>query len=107
MKGFYFMNTKKFLSMAIAGALMVSAATAAYANPVTYADDPAYVELTAVADNAKAKREAVSPAELEKLAVPVPSRHWTPPAGETVGRWRCHNPAADRTAPAPPHRKNR
>ena len=56
--------------MAIAGALMVSAATAAYANPVTDADDPAYVELTAVADNAKAKGEAVSPAELEKLAVP-------------------------------------
>ena len=70
MKGFYFMNKKKFLSMAIAGALMVSAATAAYANPVTDADDPAYVELTAVADNAKAKGEAVSPAELEKLAVP-------------------------------------
>ncbi|MBQ5919485.1 MAG: beta-mannosidase, partial [Selenomonadaceae bacterium] len=64
------MNKKKFLSMAIAGALMVSAATAAYANPVTDADDPAYVELTAVADNAKAKGEAVSPAELEKLAVP-------------------------------------
>ena len=70
MKGFYFMNKKKFLSMAIAGALMVSVATAAYANPVTDADDPAYVELTAVADNAKAKGEAVSPAELEKLAVP-------------------------------------
>lgn len=64
------MNKKKFLSMAIAGALMVSAATAAYANPVTDTDDPAYVELTAVADNAKAKGEAISPAELEKLAVP-------------------------------------
>ena len=64
------MNTKKFLSMAIAGALMVSAATAAYANPVTDDADPAYVELTALTDNAKAKGEAVSPAELEKLAVP-------------------------------------
>ena len=62
------MNKKKILSMAVACALMASASATVFANPLTDADDPAYVELTAVADNAKAKEEALSLQELEKLA---------------------------------------
>ena len=65
------MNQKKFLSTAIACALMVSASTTVWANPLTDVNDPAYVELTAVADNAKAKGEALSAQELEKLAPAV------------------------------------
>lgn len=64
------MNKKKFLSAAIAFALTASFSAAALADPVTDADDAAYVELTAAADNARAKGEAVSPEELERLAVP-------------------------------------
>ena len=60
------MNKKKILSMAVACALIASATV--FANPLTDADDPVYVELTAVADNAKAKEEAMSLQELEKLA---------------------------------------
>ena len=62
------MNKKRFLSMAVACALMASASATVFANPLTDADDPAYVELTAVADNAKAKGEALTAQELEKLA---------------------------------------
>ena len=54
------MNKKRFLSMAVACALMASASATVFANPLTDADDPAYVELTAVADNAKAKGEALT-----------------------------------------------
>ena len=62
------MNKKRFLFMAVACALMASASATVFANPLTDADDPAYVELTAVADNAKAKGEALTAQELEKLA---------------------------------------
>lgn len=64
------MNKKKFLSAAIAFALTASFSAAALADPVTDADDAAYVELTAAADNVRAKGEAISPEELERLAVP-------------------------------------
>ena len=62
------MNKKKLLTMSIVGALMMSASSV-WANPVTDADDPAYVELVQVPDNAKAKSEAISGEQLSKLAV--------------------------------------
>lgn len=65
------MNKKRFLSMAVVCALMASTSATVFANPLTDAKDPAYVELTAVADNAKAKGEALSAQELEKLAPAV------------------------------------
>lgn len=64
------MKQKKLVSAAVACALTASFSAVALASPVTDADDAAYVELTAVADNVRAKNEAVSPEELKRLAVP-------------------------------------
>lgn len=63
------MNKSMMLRTAIACALMGSLSATALANPLTDPNDPAYVERTISADNAKAKAEAPSLAELR--AIPV------------------------------------
>ena len=79
---------KKYLSAAIAGAIMAMSASA-LANPVTDADDPAYIVRTAVPDAAKAKSEAatmtkVAPFVNQKLK-PAVDKKATP---ETIALYR-------------------
>lgn len=60
---------KRLLRMTMTAALLGSMTTAVLANPVTDADDTAYVTLTAAADHAKAKAEAPKADELAPLAM--------------------------------------
>lgn len=64
------MKKKKLLSVAIACGMLGISSVSALANPVVDADDVAYVTKVAVADNVKAKGEALTEAELEQLALP-------------------------------------
>ena len=58
---------KKYLRIAVACACLSMAPAAVFANPVTDADDPAYVERTVQPDAAKAKAEAPTIAQLAPL----------------------------------------
>ncbi|MFV0635422.1 glycoside hydrolase family 26 protein [Mitsuokella sp. WILCCON 0060] len=58
---------KKYLRLAAACACLSLMPAAAFANPVTDADDPAYVERTAQPDAAKAKAEAPTIGQLAPL----------------------------------------
>lgn len=58
---------KKYLRIAVACACLSMVPAAVFANPVTDADDPAYVERTVQPDAAKAKAEAPTIAQLAPL----------------------------------------